>query len=90
MGSRFCGNECFGVAPRHSSIYVNLSVRIIARVDKWNETRVKQSDSLIFQPARHPNALRFTVYGGDVWLDVEDWAAIKGIDLINGDYFVPD
>jgi len=47
-------------------------------------------DFLIFQPIRNPNALRLIVYGGDVWLDVEDWAAIKGIDLINGDDLVPD
>jgi len=76
--------------PRHSSIYFNLSVQVIARVEKWNETRVKQSGFLIFQPARHLNAFRFTVYGRDVRLDVEDWAAIKGIDLVNGDYFVLD
>lgn len=76
--------------PRQSSIYFNLSVQVIARVEKWNETRVKQSGFLFFQPARHPNALRFTVYGGDVRLNVEDWATIKGIDLVNGDYFVLD
>jgi len=76
--------------PRRSSIYFNLSVQVIARVEKWNETRVKQSGFLFFQPARHTNALRFTIYGGDVGLDVEDRAAIEGIDLVNGDYFVPD
>jgi hypothetical protein len=36
------------------------------------------------------NTLQRTVYGGDLWLDVEDGAAIKGINLINGYDFVRD